>query len=43
MFAKVQSERKQYLQVGDLVEASIRSSDGKVDLGAQRNRIVAEG
>ncbi|WP_420210636.1 fumarylacetoacetate hydrolase family protein [Burkholderia aenigmatica] len=42
-FLKVQSARPQYLKAGDLVEASIRSTDGRVDLGMQRNRIVAEG
>ena len=29
------------LQVGDKVEASIRSADGVIDLGVQHNRIVA--
>jgi 2,4-didehydro-3-deoxy-L-rhamnonate hydrolase len=42
MFLKIQSERPQYLQTGDLVEASIRSADGAMDLGVQRNRIVAQ-
>ncbi|CAA0092128.1 putative protein YisK [Zhongshania aliphaticivorans] len=42
LFKKVQSKRSQYLKVGDLVEASIRSADGSVDLGVQRNRIVDE-
>jgi 2-keto-4-pentenoate hydratase/2-oxohepta-3-ene-1,7-dioic acid hydratase in catechol pathway len=42
MFLKMQSRRRQYLQPGDVVEASIRSADGRVDLGTQRNRIVAE-
>ena len=42
IFFKVQSRRPQYLKVGDLVEARIASSDGNVDLGVQRNRIVAE-
>ena len=42
LFLKVQSQRKQYLRIGDLVEASIRTADGKIDLGVQRNRIVAE-
>lgn len=31
------------LKAGDLVEASIRSTNGRVDLGMQRNPIVAEG
>lgn len=42
LFLKVQSQRKQYLRNGDLVEASIRSADGKIDLGVQRNRVVVE-
>jgi 2,4-didehydro-3-deoxy-L-rhamnonate hydrolase len=42
IFFKVQSQRTQYLRSGDVVEASIRSADGSVDLGLQRNRIVAE-
>ena len=42
MFLKVQAARPQYLKPGDVVEARIHSSDGRIDLGAQRNRIVAE-
>ena len=42
LFLKVQAQRRQYLRNGDLVEASIRSADGRIDLGIQRNRIVAE-
>ena len=42
IFFKVQSGRTQYLKPGDRIEASIRSADGRVDLGVQRNRIVAE-
>ncbi|AXQ27726.1 DUF2437 domain-containing protein [Solimonas sp. K1W22B-7] len=42
IFFKLQSQRTQYLKPGDVVEASIRSADGLVDLGMQRNRIVAE-
>lgn len=42
IFFKVQSKRTQYLRIGDVVEASIRSADGSLDLGVQRNRIVAE-
>jgi 2-keto-4-pentenoate hydratase/2-oxohepta-3-ene-1,7-dioic acid hydratase in catechol pathway len=41
-FLEVQSKRTQYLKPGDLVEARIRSSDGTMDLGVQRNRVVAE-
>jgi 2-keto-4-pentenoate hydratase/2-oxohepta-3-ene-1,7-dioic acid hydratase in catechol pathway len=43
IFLAVQSARPQYLQPGDVVETSIRAADGRVDLGVQRNRIVAEG
>ena len=42
IFFKVQAKRPQYLKDGDVVEASIRTADGRVDLGVQRNRIVAE-
>jgi 2-keto-4-pentenoate hydratase/2-oxohepta-3-ene-1,7-dioic acid hydratase in catechol pathway len=42
LFLKAQAKRSQYLQPGDVVEASIRSADGRIDLGKQRNRIVAE-
>ncbi len=42
LFLRIQSKRTQYLKPGDLVEARIRSLDGTVDLGVQRNRIVAE-
>jgi 2-keto-4-pentenoate hydratase/2-oxohepta-3-ene-1,7-dioic acid hydratase in catechol pathway len=43
IFLKIQSRRPQYLKPGDVVEARIRCDDGSLDLGAQRNRIVAEG
>lgn len=42
IFMAVQAKRSGYLRPGDLVEARIRSSDGRIDLGVQRNRIVAE-
>jgi exosome complex RNA-binding protein Rrp4 len=42
LFLKVQERRKQYLKVGDVVEARIHSSDGLVDLGMQRNVVVEE-
>lgn len=42
LFFKIQGRRSQYLKPGDLVEASIRSADGAIDLGMQRNRIVKE-
>jgi 2,4-didehydro-3-deoxy-L-rhamnonate hydrolase len=37
-----QQEKRPYLKVGDVVEASIRSADGAIDLGVQRNRVVDE-
>lgn len=42
IFFKIQSKRTQYLKPGDIVEASIRSADRSIDLGVQRNRVVAE-
>ncbi|MBE8591559.1 fumarylacetoacetate hydrolase family protein [Pseudomonas sp. MAFF 301449] len=42
LFLKAQEGRDQYLKVGDVVEASIRSSDGKINLGTQRNVVVEE-
>ncbi|HEY7641139.1 MAG TPA: fumarylacetoacetate hydrolase family protein [Steroidobacteraceae bacterium] len=41
LFMKAQSRRPQYLQPGDVVEARIRSADGAIDLGVQRNRVVS--
>lgn len=41
-FLRVQAKRTQYLKPGDVVEASIKSADGAIDLGVQRNRIVEE-
>lgn len=42
MFLKMQEERPQYLQVGDVVEAHIASSDRSINLGMQHNVIVEE-
>ncbi len=42
LFLDIQAVRPQYLKPGDRVEASIRSADGVIDLGVQRNRIVKE-
>lgn len=42
LFLNLQAERTQYLQVGDLVEASIVSYDRSINLGVQHNRVVAE-
>lgn len=39
-FLKAQEGRSQYLKAGDLVEASIRSADGAIDLGVQRNQVM---
>jgi 2-keto-4-pentenoate hydratase/2-oxohepta-3-ene-1,7-dioic acid hydratase in catechol pathway len=43
LFFKIQSKRSQYLKPDDVVESRIRSADGSIDLGVQKNRIVAEG
>ncbi|WP_060511557.1 fumarylacetoacetate hydrolase family protein [Pseudomonas sp. NBRC 111124] len=42
LFLKAQEGRTQYLKHGDVVEARIRSADGVIDLGVQRNRVVGE-
>jgi 2-keto-4-pentenoate hydratase/2-oxohepta-3-ene-1,7-dioic acid hydratase in catechol pathway len=42
LFLKAQEGRPQYLKPGDVVEARIRSADGVIDLGVQRNRVVEE-
>lgn len=41
-FMKTQEGRSQYLKAGDVVEARIRSADGVIDLGVQRNRVVEQ-
>lgn len=41
-FMKAQEGRSQYLKAGDVVEASIRSNDGMIDLGTQRNLVVEQ-
>lgn len=41
-FMRVQARRSGYLKPGDVVEASIKSDDGTIDLGVQRNRVVEE-
>lgn len=41
LFLKVQAGRTQYLQPGDRVESRIRSADGVLDLGVQRNLVRA--
>ena len=40
VFMKIQAGRAQYLQPGDDVESRIRSTNGTIDLGVQRNRVV---
>lgn len=43
LFFKAQEARRAfYLKPGDAIETSIRSADGVIDLGVQRNRVVAE-
>ena len=42
LFLKVQGRRTQYLKPGDVVESRIRSTDGVIDLGVQRNVVVEE-
>ena len=42
LFLKAQSQRTQYLQAGQVVTASIRSLDGTIDLGQQRNEVKRE-
>lgn len=41
IFVKGQMKKTGYLQVGDVVTATIKSLDGKVNLGVQRNKVVA--
>ncbi|PCR94424.1 fumarylacetoacetate hydrolase [Pseudomonas fluorescens] len=42
LFLKAQASRERYLKPGDRVEARIRSADGIVDLGVQRNLVVEQ-
>ncbi|MEV6348771.1 fumarylacetoacetate hydrolase family protein [Actinoplanes sp. NPDC051851] len=39
LFVTTQSRSSAYLRPGDLVEASIRTADGSLDLGVQRHRV----
>jgi 2,4-diketo-3-deoxy-L-fuconate hydrolase len=41
LYHRIQGARPQYLKVGDVVESRIRSRDGAIDLGVQRNTVVA--
>jgi 2-keto-4-pentenoate hydratase/2-oxohepta-3-ene-1,7-dioic acid hydratase in catechol pathway len=43
VFFDLQAKRSQYLKAGDVVEASIASASGRIDLGKQRNVVVEEG
>ena len=40
LFLKAQAKRPQYLQPGQIVTANIRSADGVIDLGTQRNLVM---
>ncbi|EEA03111.1 fumarylacetoacetate (FAA) hydrolase [Burkholderia sp. H160] len=42
LFLKMQEDRPQYLQVGDVVEAWIVSRDRSINLGVQQNVVVEE-
>jgi 2-keto-4-pentenoate hydratase/2-oxohepta-3-ene-1,7-dioic acid hydratase in catechol pathway len=41
LFIKKGLANPAYLQPGDLIRATIQTEDGRIDLGEQRNRIVA--
>lgn len=41
LFLKGQLKIANYLQNGDLIETSIRTDDGRIDLGLQTNKVVA--
>jgi len=41
-FTRAQISNPHYLQDGDVVEAEIKSRDGSISLGRQKNRVVAE-
>ena len=41
LFIKMQSKRSQYLKPGDKIEVCIKSVDGVIDLGTQRNTVVS--
>lgn len=42
IFLKMQAKRRQYLKVGDVIEARIVSGCGTINLGVQRNVVVEE-
>lgn len=39
-FYAIQAKRPEYLKDGDVVEAHIKSADGAIDLGIQRNHVI---
>ena len=43
MFIKNALQDPDYLKDGDLMLASAKTADGRIDLGAQHNRIVPQG
>lgn len=40
LFKKMQGKKPNYLKPNDVMELTVRSADGRIDLGVQRNRIV---
>ena len=40
MFKKMQAKKPNYLKPNDVMELTVRSADGRIDLGVQRNRIA---
>jgi 2-keto-4-pentenoate hydratase/2-oxohepta-3-ene-1,7-dioic acid hydratase in catechol pathway len=41
LFIKAQRRRPQYLQPGDVINANIRSADGRIDLGEQMTNVLS--
>ena len=41
MFFRAQSKVRRYLADGDIIEATVRTSDGTIDAGLQRTRVTA--
>ena len=39
-FFKSQASNPKYLSHGDVIDASVRTDDGAIDLGAQRMKVV---
>ncbi|TGM52946.1 fumarylacetoacetate hydrolase family protein [Leptospira adleri] len=42
LFVKAQKKRRQYLKEADVVRSTIRTADGRIDLGEQNLRVVSE-